>query len=69
VFALLDSWGWNRLILLSELERLIGDDGGIKLKIGIRPETYQEAVKAARSQSRLLNARMGKIEGVQRAIH
>jgi tripartite motif-containing protein 37 len=61
-FELMDSWGWNRLIALGELQRFIGDDGALRFRIGIRPETYQEAVKAARSRRRFIDARIEKSE-------
>jgi hypothetical protein len=62
VFELMDSWGWNKLLPLAEVPKFVGDDGALKMRLGIRPETYREAVKAGRSQQRLIEARISKIE-------
>jgi hypothetical protein len=60
-FKFMDAWGWNKLVPLTEIGNYVSENGSLKLKLGIRPETYIEAVKMARSQQKLLDARLEKI--------
>jgi hypothetical protein len=59
-FELMDSWGWNRLVLLNDISQYVRSDGKLVFKLGLRPESYLEAVRMARSQQKQLDVRHEK---------
>jgi hypothetical protein len=62
VFELMDSWGWNKLIPLPDVAAYLTESGSLRLKLGVRPESYIEAVKIARYKQRMIDARLEKLE-------
>jgi hypothetical protein len=59
-FELMDSWGWNKLVSLNDICQYVRSDGTLILQLGLRPETYVEAVRMARSQQKQLDVRLDK---------
>jgi hypothetical protein len=62
IFEVMDSWGWGRMMPLSEVPKYLDEDGGLFVKLGLRPETYHEAVKIARYQNQAISSRLLKME-------
>jgi tripartite motif-containing protein 37 len=61
-FETLDSWGWNKLIQLQDVGRFIDENGGVVLRLSVRPENFCEAAVIARDQCVEFQARAKKIE-------
>jgi hypothetical protein len=62
VFALMDSWGWNKLIPLSYVATYLTESGSLKLKLGVRPESYIEAVKIAKYKQHMIDTQLERLE-------
>jgi len=60
-FELMDSWGWNKLLPLSDVGQYVGEQGAMRLRLGVRPETYGDAVKIARNKQQVLDGRLAKM--------
>jgi hypothetical protein len=58
----MDSWGWNKLIPLSDVTTDFTESGCLRLKLGLRPESFPETVKIARHKQHMIDARLEKLE-------